>query len=103
MAGVLIISLKVLDYMRRTIIFWLSMAIRLGVWLFVAFIGVYIWQRGLEQSVEDFGWLWGLLGGLGEEGERIGKQRARGRESDARRMRGAGAGAGRRGRTRGSW
>ena len=103
MAVVLILSFKALDYMRKTIIFWVSMAIRLGLWLFVAFVGVYVWQRGMEQSVEDFGWLWGLLVGLGEEGERIGGQRARGRERDARRVRGPGAGAGRRGRTRGSW
>ena len=103
MAGVLILSLKVLDYMRKTIISWISMAIRLGLWLFVGFVGVYVWQRGVEQSVEDFGWVWGLLVGLGEEGERIGGQRARGRERDARRVRGPGAGAGKRGRTRGSW
>ena len=47
MAGVLILSLKVLDYMRKTIVFWISMAIRLGLWLFVGFVGVYVWQRGV--------------------------------------------------------
>ncbi|KAL2043530.1 hypothetical protein N7G274_003837 [Stereocaulon virgatum] len=102
LAVVLLISFKALDYMRKTIIAWIALAIRLGMWLVVGFVGVYVWQRGVEQSVEDFGWVWGLLAGLGEEGERIGGRKAQGRERDARRMRGPGAGPGKR-RTRGAW
>ena len=88
--------------MRKTIIAWIALAIRLGMWLVVGFVGVYVWQRGVEQSVEDFGWVWGLLAGLGEEGERIGGKKAQGRERDARRMRGPGPVAGKR-RARGAW
>ncbi|KAF6221023.1 hypothetical protein HO133_002704 [Letharia lupina] len=98
LAIALIISLRVLDYMRRTIMYWVGLAIKMGLWLAVGGLGVYVWQRGFNQSVEDFGYVWGFLHGLGNEGERIGGQKARGREMDARRM----AGAGKRGRTRGA-
>lgn len=98
LAIALIVSLRVLDYMRRTIIYWIGLAIRTGLWLTVGGVGVYVWQRGFEQSVEDFGYIWGFLQGLGDEGERIGGQKAKGRERDARKM----AGAGKRGRTRGA-
>lgn len=84
--------------MRRTIMYWVGLAIKMGLWLAVGGLGVYVWQRGFNQSVEDFGYVWGFLHGLGNEGERIGGQKARGREMDARRM----AGAGKRGRTRGA-
>ena len=78
--------------------YWIGLAIRMGLWLTVGLLGVYVWQRGFDQSLEDFGYVWGLLQGLGDEGERIGRQKLRGRERDARRM----AGAGKRGRTRGA-
>lgn len=64
----------------------------------MALVGIYVYQRGFDQSLEDFGWVWGLLQALGEEGEVVGRQKARGRERNARRM----AGAGKRGRTRGA-
>lgn len=98
LAIALIVSLRVLDYMRRTIIYWVGLAIRIGLWLAVSGLGVYVWQRGFDQSVEDFGYVWGFLQGLGDEGERIGGQKARGRERNAKRM----AGANNRGRTRGA-
>ena len=98
LAAVLIISLKVLDYMRRTIMYWMSMAIQLGMWVAVAGTIFYVSQRGMEQSIEDFGWAWGLFAGLGEEGGKIGGRKATGKERAARRM----AGSGQRGRTRGA-
>ena len=98
LALVLLVTLKALDYLRRTIIYWISVAIRLGMWASIIGVGLYVSQRGIEQSFEDFGWVWGLFAGLGEEGERVGKRRAAGRERDARRM----AGSGPSGRTRGA-
>lgn len=97
LAVVLIISIKVLDYMRKTVIYWISLAIRLGMWVTVLGIGVYVWQRGVEQSIVDFGWVWGLLEGLTEEGEKVGGVRAGARDREARKM----ASRGPRGRTRG--
>ncbi|MCJ1273671.1 hypothetical protein MMC21_001464 [Puttea exsequens] len=94
-----IISVRIFDYMRRWIISWFAFAIRVGMWLAVGLVGIYVYNRGVEQSVEDFGYIWGLLEGLGQEGQRAGGRKAAGRERDARRMAG---GAGRR-RTRGGW
>ena len=85
--------------MRRTILYWIGLAIRLGLWVAIGGLGLYVWQRGFDQSVEDFGYIWGFLQGLGYEGERVGGQKARGKERDARRM----AGTNTRGRTRGTW
>ena len=79
--------------------FWVGLAIRMGLWFAVGALGLYVWQRGFDQSVEDFGYVWGFLSELGDQGERIGGQKARGKERDARRM----AGASKRGRTRGGW
>lgn len=98
LAIALIISLRILDYMRRTVLYWVRLAIRMGLWLAVGGLGFYVWRRGFDQSVEDFGFVWGFLQGLGVEGERIGGQKARGRARDAERM----TGVGRRGRTRGA-
>ena len=99
LAVALIISFRVLDYVRRTILYWVGLAIRLGLWVAIGGLGLYVWQRGFDQSVEDFGYIWGFLQGLGYEGERVGGQKARGKERDARRM----AGTNKRGRTRGTW
>ena len=74
------------------------MAIRLGMWVTIIAVGLYVSQRGLERSVEDVGWAWGLLAGLEEEGSRVGGRKAAGRENAARRMREGGP----RGRTRGA-
>ena len=68
-------------------------------WFAVGTLGLYVWQRGFDQSVEDFGYVWGFLSELGDQGQRIGGQKARSKERDARRM----AGASKRGRTRGGW
>ena len=97
---ILLISLRVLDYIRRTLMFWIGVVARLGFFALLAASVLYVWQRGLEQSLGDFGWLWGLLEGLGDEGQRMGDRRARGREREAQRVKHASAG--RRGRTRGA-
>lgn len=64
-------------------------------WVGMAGLGWYVWQRGVEQSLEDAGWVWGLLAGLEEEGERVGWRRAGRREREV-------CNAGKRGRTRGA-
>ncbi|KAL8929816.1 MAG: hypothetical protein Q9208_000960 [Pyrenodesmia sp. 3 TL-2023] len=86
LAILLVVSLKVLDMLRRTVIYWISMAIRLAMYATMAVIGMWIYQRGLEQSLEDLGWIVGLLAGLGEQGERVGHARAAGRASQARKI-----------------
>ena len=97
LAVVLLVSLKVLDILRRQIVYWISVVLRLSMWVAVALIGLYVYQRGAEQSLEDVGWVIGLFAGLTDEGEKIGKAKGTQKMADARR-----AQAGRpRGRTRG--
>lgn len=55
-------------------------------WATIAAIGIYVWQRGVEQSVEDLGWLMGFLAGLEEEGEKIGNIKGSRIANDARRI-----------------
>ncbi|KAL8694355.1 MAG: hypothetical protein Q9218_000992 [Villophora microphyllina] len=98
LAILLMVSLKVMDMVRRTVIYWISLAIRLLMYLSVAVMGMWIYQRGVEQSLEDIGWIVGLLAGLGETGERVGHAKAAGRAREARRMPKGSS----RGRTRGA-
>ncbi|KAI4164742.1 MAG: hypothetical protein LQ342_001717 [Letrouitia transgressa] len=86
LAVLLVLSLKVLDLVRRTVIYWIGVALRLAMWASVALLGVYVYQRGVEESLEDVGWVIGLLVGLGEQGQQVGQARAAGRERDARRI-----------------
>lgn len=46
LAIVLIISFKALDYMRKTIIAWIALVIRLGIWMLVGFVG-FMYGRGV--------------------------------------------------------
>ncbi|MCJ1475910.1 hypothetical protein MMC13_004574 [Lambiella insularis] len=97
LAIVLFLSLKVLDILRRQIMYWMSLALRLLLWASVGLIGFYVYQRGGEQSLEDLGWILGFFAGLEDEGERIGKTKGRQKMGDAKRA----ASAGQRRRTRG--
>jgi len=95
LAAVLVVSLRLLDYMRRWVISWITFGLKVLMWVGMAGLGWYVWQRGVEQSLEDAGWVWGLLAGLEEEGERVGWRRAGRREREV-------CNAGKRGRTRGA-
>lgn len=64
--------------------YWISMAVRLAMWGAVVAAVTYIYYRGVAESVEDVGWVLGVLAGLESEGERVGKRRAAGRQREAR-------------------
>ncbi|KAL8824658.1 MAG: hypothetical protein Q9191_004905 [Dirinaria sp. TL-2023a] len=98
LAMVLIVSLKLLDMLRRTIIYWISVAIRLALWASIAGLGIYMYNRGVEQTVEDIGWVMGMFEGLGNEGQRVGQRRAAARDGKAQNLGKRTA----RGRTRGA-
>lgn len=65
--------------------YWISVALRLLLWASLALVGFYVYQRGVEQSLEDLGWVLGFFAGLEDEGERIGKTKGRQKMADARR------------------
>ncbi|KAI4283076.1 MAG: hypothetical protein L6R38_002429 [Xanthoria sp. 2 TBL-2021] len=86
LAILLLVSLKLMDILRRTIISWIAFAIRMMMYASVMLVGVWVYQRGVEQSLEDLGWIIGLFAGLGEQGERMGHAKAAGRAKEARKI-----------------
>ncbi|KAJ5894004.1 Nuclear pore assembly and biogenesis protein APQ12 [Penicillium taxi] len=64
LALILIITLKVLDYARRVIMFWVSLAFRLVFWATLLSVAWYIYRVGLQDAGRDFGWAWGLAEGF---------------------------------------
>ncbi|KAL9116666.1 MAG: hypothetical protein Q9187_006809 [Circinaria calcarea] len=96
LAFILFMSLKLLNMLRRQIMYWISLGLRLALWTGIGLVGFYVYQRGLDQSLEDLAGLLSFLAQLGDEGEKIGQTKAKRKAAEARR-----AGSGPRGRTRG--
>ncbi|KLJ05524.1 hypothetical protein EMPG_10999 [Blastomyces silverae] len=64
---VLFISLRVLDYARRIITFWVMLVFRLAFWGSVIGGAYYVYVVGWERAGREAGWLLGLLQGFVEE------------------------------------
>lgn len=64
LALVLIISLKILDYARRLVMFWVNLALRLLWWALVLAALWYVYSVGIEKTGRDLGWMVGLVGGF---------------------------------------
>ncbi|OJZ88161.1 hypothetical protein ASPFODRAFT_531582 [Aspergillus luchuensis CBS 106.47] len=64
LALVLIISLKILDYARRLVMFWVNLALRLLWWALVLGALWYVYSVGIEKTGRDLGWLVGVAGGF---------------------------------------
>ena len=60
------------------------MMIKFMMWGLMAGVGLYVWQRGVERSLADVGWVVGLLMGLEEEGENIGARKAHAKARQAK-------------------
>ncbi|PYI13853.1 hypothetical protein BO99DRAFT_407169 [Aspergillus violaceofuscus CBS 115571] len=75
---ILFLSLKVLDYARRVVMFWVGLAWWLLWWASVIGVGVWLYTSGVERAARDVGWLVGLargfLGRVFEDMERAGRQ-----------------------------
>ncbi|KAL1862120.1 hypothetical protein Plec18170_000944 [Paecilomyces lecythidis] len=67
LALILLISLKVLDYARRVIMFWITLAFRLVFWGTVIGVAYYVYTAGVDKTVKDLGWLWGVAEGFVED------------------------------------
>ncbi|KAL2363948.1 hypothetical protein RJZ56_003158 [Blastomyces dermatitidis] len=63
----LFISLRVLDYARRIITFWVMLVFRLAFWGSVIGGAYYVYVVGWERAGREAGWLLGLLQGFVEE------------------------------------
>jgi hypothetical protein len=64
---ILYISLRVLDYARRIVMFWVLFVVRFFFWATLVAIGVYVYNVGLERATREAGWLWGVAQGFIED------------------------------------
>jgi hypothetical protein len=80
------ISFKVLDYVRRVVMWWVMLVLKLCLILAVVQVGWYVSKYGWEKTLNDAGWAWGLLEGfLGETGAQMrGSTRSRTATAGAR-------------------
>jgi hypothetical protein len=67
LAVILFISLKVLDYARRLIMFWVVLAFRLVFWGSLLGLGLYVYRVGVENAGRDLGWVCGVVMGFVED------------------------------------
>lgn len=95
---ILFISLKVLDYARRVIMFWVMLVFRLVFWGSVLGLGLYVYRVGVENAGRDLGWLWGVVLGFVEDFQA--RAAANNGASGNASGRGWGAGAGKKGYNR---
>ncbi|KAG2415492.1 hypothetical protein HFD88_006683 [Aspergillus terreus] len=64
LALVLILSLKILDYGRRLVMFWVSLALRLLWWAVLLSVVWYVYTAGVEKTGRDLGWVFGAMRGF---------------------------------------
>jgi hypothetical protein len=55
---ILFLSLKILNMLLSTVMFWLRLAFRVLFWGSLAIVGLWMWTRGPEGILEDLGY-WG--------------------------------------------
>ncbi|KAK5791133.1 hypothetical protein VI817_006442 [Penicillium citrinum] len=65
--AVLYISLRVLDYARRVILWWMFLVLRMTFWGTLVLVALYVYQVGLEKAGQDFGWVLGIVQGFVED------------------------------------
>ncbi|EEP78551.1 predicted protein [Uncinocarpus reesii 1704] len=88
---ILVISLKVLDYARRVITFWIILFFRLVFWGSILGGGYYVYTVGWGKASQDAAWILGLLEGFIQrvlaENDASGKSGSRSRYNSAGRGR----------------
>lgn len=65
--AIFFLSLKILDMMYRTVVFWVNLVLRLVFWGAVVMVGFWVWNRGVDGFVEDVS---GLVEHWGSEYEK---------------------------------
>ncbi|CAI7588523.1 unnamed protein product [Penicillium glandicola] len=60
LAIIILVSIKILDYAYRVVVFWVTLAFRLVFWGSILGLGCV----GVENAGRDFGWLWGVVYGF---------------------------------------
>jgi uncharacterized protein YggT (Ycf19 family) len=53
----LLIAMQVLNFIRRVMVFWFRLCVKLAFWAMVVLVISAVWQRGLQRTMEDLvGW-----------------------------------------------
>ncbi|CAI7646375.1 unnamed protein product [Penicillium manginii] len=65
--AILYVSLRLLDYARRVIMWWVVFALRLVFWGSIALSVLYVYQVGFEKAGRDLGWVFGVVEGFVED------------------------------------
>ena len=85
-AVLLFVGFRVLDYLRRMVMFWIMLAVKLVLVLLAVQAAVYAYNVGLERTVQDLGVVWGWIEGVldatgtGASSKQQGQQRHRQRQ-----------------------
>ncbi|KAJ5561949.1 Nuclear pore assembly and biogenesis protein APQ12 [Penicillium sp. DV-2018c] len=64
LAIILLISIKVVNYAFRVVMFWVFLVLRLAFWGSLLGLGWYIYSVGIENAGRDLGWIGGVFMGL---------------------------------------
>ncbi|KAJ5494309.1 Nuclear pore assembly and biogenesis protein APQ12 [Penicillium fimorum] len=64
LAVILFVSIKIIDYAYRVVMFWVTLAFRLVFWGSILGVGWYVYSVGIENAGRDFGWIWGVVYGF---------------------------------------
>lgn len=69
--GVLLITLymglRIMNYIRRTIMGWIWLGVKMIIVLFIVQLGYYVNQYGWERAAKDAGWIGGIAWGMLED------------------------------------
>lgn len=65
--AILYVSLRLLDYARRVIMWWVVFTLRLVFWGTIALSVLYVYQVGFEKAGRDLGWVYGVVEGFVED------------------------------------
>ncbi|CRG85065.1 hypothetical protein PISL3812_02207 [Talaromyces islandicus] len=63
----LYLSLRILDYARKVVVFWVMLVFRLAFWVSVIGLGFYVYNVGVARAVAEAGWFFGLVQGFIED------------------------------------
>ena len=76
---VLFTTYKVVDYVRRMVMFWVFMVLKLILLFLCLQLAVYVYTYGVEKTLRDLGWVGGWVGGLLENTMAQAQQQGQGR------------------------
>lgn len=88
-ALVIFTTFKVVDYVRRMIMFWVFLALKLVAVLVLVQLALHVYTYGIQKTLSDLGWAWGFVESWMENTSQQGAQgweNVRGKASGRRKV-----------------